>query len=418
MAHEYKIVKCCTALAIMTASFDIVGMVNIAGLNFRFTQFISLPVFLFFLLELIKNKKMQMPRGSWCLWIWVLIQIIFSLRSPDLKNAIGYDLWLIFSVLYILSSFYFIDRAYSKRWLLQIYLTSYVVMATIGLIQLMLYAVGINFFVVQFWTGRLARINGFSYEPSYYATYMLMGFVSYAGFLIQKNYSVYSKQKLKRRFFLVATALILSSSRMGWLMIGIFMGGWILKGIWKIVIEKKKGKKNWIIGCMVLLTICLLAGPFIGKNVDFSMFSAGLGINGGSTHSSGPRIDGLQTCLKIFEDSPIIGYGLGGVDPIICQYKGIKYSTTNNGMAMSIVGELLVANGLVGLFPLLAYIYTLLKYNKQTVGNVKILKMALLFELMILCFNQNILRSYVWWHIAVLSAIQKHGDTVERKEIK
>ena len=127
----------------------------------------------------------------------------------------------------------------------------------------------------------------------------------------------------------------------------------------------------------------------------------GLGFDGHSAHSSSARINGLNTCFDIFKENPLGGYGLGGVDPIIADHRGIEYSTLNNGAAMSIVGEILVASGAIGTFLFIVYLLVLLRLIKENdIHNALVL--ALVFELIILCFNQNILRPYLWMHISIL----------------
>ena len=101
----------------------------------------------------------------------------------------------------------------------------------------------------------------------------------------------------------------------------------------------------------------------------------------------------------IFKESPILGYGLGGVDPMMAQHLGIRYSTEINGLATSVAGEILVATGIATVFILLYFC------KLQTPSSIlRGLVIALNFELMILVFNQNILRPYLWMHLAVISA--------------
>ena len=412
---EYNIIRICIKLAIFTSSFDIVGLFNIDGFNFRFCQFVILPVMIFWLMRLILSKRISIPYGFTYLFVWIALQFAFCFRSPNFKNAFGYFMWLAFNTVTILSVCYFCGKAYSKEWLLKTYLDSFIFVSILGMMQLVLYAVGINFYVTQNWTTRLARINGFSYEPSYYATYLLMGLVTYACLLIANESAWISKTKLQHGLVCVTVALIMSSSRMGWLMVVLFIGWELFYLFIKIALTNRHIQKKTL-SLIVLSAVIVALGVFFVVKIlklDFSMFTAGLGIGGGSTHSSGPRIEGLIKCIDIFKESPLWGYSLGGVDPMIARHDGVVYSTLNNGAAMSIGGEILVAGGVVGLIPFALYFMNLLigkTYSKSsTLTNViKALRMAMLFELAILCFNQNILRPYVWWHIAILSAELKY----------
>lgn len=417
MITNKKIIKTCTMLAIFTSSFDIFGLINIAGFNFRFCQLIILPVIALYLMNVISARHVSFPKGFRYLLIWIILQFGFCFRSPSLKNAFGYFLWLIFNCMTILSTYYFCGKAYSGKWLLKTYLHSFVFMSIVGLMQLVLYGVGINFFVVQNWTGRLARINGFSYEPSYYATYLLMGVVTYGCLLFSKEVEWIPEKDLKYGFIWVIIALFLSSSRMGWLMIAIFIGYELLGHLLKRLLTGGYVNKKMFSFILLAIIVVALAVFSVIKifKWDLSMFTAGLGIGGGTMHSAAPRIGGLTTCLNIFKESPFLGYSLGGVDPMIAKYTGVTYSTANNGAAMSIIGEILVASGILGLIPFVLYFSTLCfgRIKSTSIANlnmIRALRVAMVFELIILCFNQNILRPYTWWHIAILSALVKNKE--------
>jgi hypothetical protein len=69
--------------------------------------------------------------------------------------------------------------------------------------------------VKQWWIpGELPRVNGFSYEPSYFATYLLIGFV-FTGSLRRNRSTLLPSGRLLAIYWLTAIGIILSSSRMG-----------------------------------------------------------------------------------------------------------------------------------------------------------------------------------------------------------
>lgn len=410
---EKTIIQICLALAIFTTSFDIVGIINIVGFNFRFTQFIILPVFVLYIFHIIKDKKIQPLTGDKWLWLWVLFQGLFIFRSASIKNALGYFLWLIFNILVIYAISYFTDKAYSLKWLIKVYLYSFTFMGGVGLLQIFLYLFGINFYVAQIWSSNLARINGFCYEPSYYSTYMIMGFVSSIYLVEKEDYRFLSKKLLYISTFIITIALFLSSSRMGWLTMYIYAGYRFIEFLYRLIFKKEFIKRALYV-CVFLL-LAFLIKP-IGINlfgdvlhISENTFTAGI-TNGGSTslteaHSSGPRIQGLLDCVEVFKESPILGVSLGGVDPALAKYHGAEYSTLDNGSAMSALGEILAANGIVGLIPFVMFGISLL-FSKVKLDNLGMaLKIALLFEVFMLCFNQNILRSYTWMHIAIYMTV-------------
>jgi len=66
-------------------------------------------------------------------------------------------------------------------------------MGIIGLVQWILQFFGILFYLTQY--NSMHRINGFSYEPSYYASYMLIGWIIYA-YLYEKGNYINIKKKV------------------------------------------------------------------------------------------------------------------------------------------------------------------------------------------------------------------------------
>ena len=158
-----------------------------------------------------------------------------------------------------------------------------------------------------------------------------------------------------------------------------------------------------IISCVVLTSALFIWQ----KRSDLFFLLNGLGVFGQSAHSYAPRFNGLIECFEIFLQNPWLGVGLGGVDPLIAQHRNVLYSTLYNGLGTSILGEALLANGVIGLIPFVGYFYKLLFGGKRNRSSFrKAILWALVFEMGILCFNQNILRIYVWCLIGVLSAVE------------
>lgn len=420
------LVRAWLTLSIFTVSFDIVGVMEISNLTFRLTQLFILPVILsWFMRSICWNGKLVLPVGGGALLIWTLLQMVFVIRSPNLKNAVAYFCWLVFNVCVVFSVSYF---DCNMKWLLRVYIRSYIFVACIGLLQFCLFRVGISFFITQTMNGEFGRINGFNYEPSYYATYLLMGAVFVSYLAETGNSELFSTQKLRLFQVLLFITIILSSSRMGILTLGL----WVLFRLAAraaMVLKVGRGNKKRILSdvCLVALlaVVAVVILPAFLRTHRFLL--SGLGIGGTPSHSVKDRLSGLITCVQIFKNSPLWGYSLGGVDPMIAYYKRIPYTTGDNGAAMSVIGELLVASGLIGLFPLLAYLYQLLRIPKRKSsgflrsGNPqdirKGLRYALCFEFIILCMNQNVLRPSLWMHIAIYSTYCRNQAASARRII-
>ena len=375
-------------------------MINLGGFKFRLAQLFTLPLFL----ALFFDVKIRLPKYIQWLLLWSGIQALFIVRSPSIKNAIGYFLWLAFDILLVISLNSYINTKEKYFWLMRIYMCSFTMISTLGMLQFILFLFGCNFYVTQQWNEHMARINCFSYEPSYFATYILIGLVIFGYQIVSDYFVFFTKNQLKIHFSICFASIILSSSRMGLLFSFLLVFCLLIVLIKRNISNHKISKKAVIIiGCFaLLLAIGVLIVIILARKMDLSFLLNGLGLFGMSSHSANERLQGLNVCLNIFKKSPILGYSLGGVDPMIAEYRNIEYNTLNNGEAMSIIGELLVANGIVGLPFFLIYCVKMIFGKKENVIT-KGMSWALLFELLILCFNQNILRPYLWMHIAVLS---------------
>lgn len=416
-----KIIRICVFLAVATSSFDIFANITFLGFNFRFCQFILLPVMVLLLLNIVKAGKVEMYLGMKYLLVWFVFQILFITMSSDMVNAVAYTLWLVFDIFTVYLIGYYSDIAFTIEELIKVYLNSFFAMAVLGFVQMFLYFFGVNFFVMQKWNRYLCRINGFTFEPSYYATYMLIGFVMYAYLMEKKDDNIMERKVMTIKFSVIMTAMVLSSSRMGWLMMILWL---VIRCINWIRYEISRGftiRKGAYL-CIILGTGFLgfiLIWVFLFRDGPLSFMLNGLGLYGQPAHSVVSRASGLWKNLEVFLEHPWVGVSLGGVAPAIAQYNGIVYDNSLNGGSMILPGELLVANGIIGMVPFLLYIGSLLignrwwrnEFGKYPFSDVyRAAEWALMFELTILCFNQNILRMYLWIHIGILCALHKKWE--------
>ncbi|MDX2190393.1 MAG: hypothetical protein SFY32_11065 [Bacteroidota bacterium] len=302
------------------------------------------------------------------------------------------------------------ENKISVNDLVRIYINSFYLISLFGLLQFALGLFGINLFVQQWWAANIPRINGFSYEPSFFATYLIIGW-SILFYLYYNKIKVVTSQNFK--FYVITLTLLLSSSRTG---IAISIASVFLY-IFIVFVENifsgKISAKSFyfITGFVTLLIIC--ACLFI---INFDKFAFML--NGIGSHSSNDRIYGTLRTFNTFLESPWIGYSLGGIAPAIAQLQGVIVE--NQTQAKEFEGvcvpiEILAASGIVGvIFFILFFQRLLLKpinfakilFKRNLIFESRILKAfawALIIEMIMLCFIQNILRPYVWAHIALLN---------------
>ncbi|WP_211220205.1 O-antigen ligase family protein [Rudanella lutea] len=294
---------------------------------------------------------------------------------------------------------------------IRLYLISFIGCSLFGFLQLLFGVFGYSLLVEQWWIeGRLPRLNGFSYEPSYYSTYLLIGF-SLSYYLYRSNLDRYGKLP----FYTCACsflAIFLSSSRMGILVVAIQLL------IYELIFNRKRIKQ---LSLFIIAFFSITAGAFIyiAQNENLAFLLAGLGIMGGSAHSSLERLDGFMTQVDILAKNPLKGYSLGGVSQAIAFEKGVTTISQETikpyDISMNIFLEVLTASGAIGFLFFVYYIYsTTVKVKRRiNVRNtntndctlINALVWSLLFEFLILCFNQNVLRAYLWVHIGLLNGV-------------
>ncbi|NTV12467.1 MAG: O-antigen ligase family protein [Desulfobulbaceae bacterium] len=422
-----SLVRAFLILAIFTTSFDIFLVFNL-GFTFRIAQiFLVIPIG-YVLFQTLQSPAVKWPLGFAPLLIWTFFMAIFIPNTDFPIRSIAYFLWLLFNAIMIFVVVQLIDDYRKALTIVRWYLYSYLFVAAFGIFQFISPRLGLGTpLIVQWWViGSLPRVNGFSYEPSYFASYLIMGWVLTL-YLLKHGATVISRKRLWLIAAIITLALILSSSRIGILTMVIWLVQYPLVLIWRVV--RGYLNKN-LLAITASLTLAfwllILTVNMLGaKEIQFLF--AGIGIFGQAEHSITPRIDRLHDTLAIFFQSPVIGYSLGGVASAIGHYRGLEVTSLelakrNDGM--SIFAEVIAASGIVGIIPFGIYIFNIILSPlrlawKSSDKNLKIimagLSYALVIELIILQFNQNILRLYLWMHIAILSAVYSVGMKNSRK---
>ena len=400
--------------AALTSSFDIFLAFNV-GFNFKASQ-ICIVFSLAVLTPLvIKNKKIILPVGYKYLLAWTMLAVIFIPNTGFIQRNVGYTLWLFFNILTLLvfiNTFTTISTAVS---LYKRYLTCFVLIAIFGLLQLFLGFIGISPPLVEQWwiPGVFPRINGFSYEPSYFATYILMGWVM-AMYLLERKTEIISYRFIVISVVLLSSALILCGSRIGW----IFMAVWIFRYPCLFVFRISKRKINKFYSMAIALFILFfVVGIGIAttrfSSQELSILLSGTGVAGASDHSTSGRSDRANDTLNIALKNPIIGVGLGGVASEIAFEHGVEVNsveTAKEWEGMNVLFEISAATGLFGVVAFLLFLsknsLSIIKkidaFPSQIRPIVISLIYALIFEFFALCLNQNILRIYFWVHLSVL----------------
>ena len=409
-----SLLEFCVYLALLTSSFDIFLAFQLGG-TIRFAYIIIMFPTVYAIYYCLKTRKVYFGYYVRYLFIWSAFLLVFLVNTNYLSRTIGYQFWLLLNIAIILM---FMNVPFNMNKLMKVYIISFFFVAVFGIMQFGL-APFLNFdtpLVQQWWIpGILPRINGFSYEPSYFATYLIIGWTLTYCMRIFQEYSLLNKKIVNILFVIETITIILSSSRMGIaLMVIIMLFPKIIK-LFSFFRELCLGKINITILQNIFLAIFFFAGmvTFFSFYFDFDEYMfllQGTGIGGTATHSYDTRYGEFVSTIAIFADNPILGVSLGGISE---NMPGFSNNASYKVEGMCVFAEVLAASGIIGFIPFMAYFYFIVRdaFKLSSIKKDKLLLalvLSLLSELVILQFNQNILRPYFWLHIGILSAYYRY----------
>ena len=425
-------IEYCFAGVILFSSFDIFLNVRI-GFNFRLAQLCVLAAMSGVLVLVLKKRRVfRWPTGyalllPWAVWILLLIP-----RANMLIRSAGYGAWLMFNVLTVWAMVVYFDRTALIVKLIRWYLISFCLLAIWGVIQFVLPLMGLpGLFVTQWWVqGHIARVNGFCYEPSYFASYMLLGWIT-ASVLMYKKDGLLSGRLVGITWALTSAALVVCSARSGWLVMLL----WLV--IYNSAILLLRLKRRTLTLKQMRTGLCWAAFFFGLALAYWAMLQLPArhedGLDAPAVRTDVLRHTGLDTktppvswndriaplldTLRVFAKNPLIGYGLGDVAYQIGALRGTPPTTLAEAKpfeAINVFAEVLAGSGVFGFAVFLGYWYVLfskgLRYarrteNKELGAFLKALLWALLIELVLLQISPTILRTYLWVHIGIVCAV-------------
>lgn len=414
-------------ICLFTASFDIFLVFKLGG-TVRIAQLIMVLVCLGALAKAAQDGHIWWPRGGTWLALWCGVQAIFLPLSVDLGFSIGYFCFLLFTII----GYYAVAHLYARscyiQSLMKAYLCSYVFVAMFGIFQLLTPIFHLGSFLVAQWIieKRLPRINGFCYEPSYFATYLMMGWIMLVD-LRSSRARLTITRKWKSLTIFVGLVLFLSTSKTGWIFM---MLEAVVRGLpcivrWTQSIARRIGAGSLLIKVprwkVVLLSVvgAMLVGAGVaglGMAVNLNIFLSGTGLNNTASHSVNDRYDALIDTVEVFKEHPFLGRSLGGVSSRIAERHGVP----NDGkkyLGFPVILDLLAASGVIGIIPFLMFLginsfgmFSPIrkKWPDERAKWLRALVRALFYESFMLLADQNILRLYVWFHLSVIAAVALH----------
>lgn len=430
-----RIAVVAAVLVLLTSSFDIFLVLS-AGGNYRFCQIATVPLILLAILKVARGVYIRVL-GAVPLLIWFLFQIAFIPTTGFLPKSLGYCLWLLLNLALLFSCVQlFGDNRASLLKLLRWYVYSFGVVAGFGILQFLLPLLGFGGLLVKQWwiPNQWARVNGFSYEPSYFASYLLIGFV-FTGSLRRNRSTLLPSRTLLVVYLLTAIGIVLSSSRMGlcFLFFDVFLSqfrlfvsflGDFLK--LRISLLKMRALIPSFLSIVFIFVITVGASVAIERNPALAlMLLNGTGISDTAAHSVIERENSLEQTYDVFLEHPLIGRSLGGVSSAIADLQGERvesFEESKDFEGMNVFAEALAASGLIGIIPFICFLVVTFQkpWRLARVAPpfysviLRALLRSLFFAWVILQFNQNMLRPYLWTHLAILASVYAAASQTRR----
>ena len=264
-----SVIHALAVLGLFTATGDIFFVLNVGGLTVRYTQLMLLVAVALFLLTRT-SAVIRLPPGIPYLLVIFGLNLAFIPNAPFLSRNIAYEITFFFNIMLILfyTNYYGIspERLHSLlRW----YVWSFIFVACFGLLQFAVGLFGISLLTSQwFIANRFPRINGFSYEPSFFALYLMCGWVALA-VLADSSSKIISRRLVVWSLILLSVTIVLSTSRsaiaMMYGVLILFSGTWLLKAIG----GRRIGKIRWALASVGLAAPVLIFLYLLNYQYEF-----------------------------------------------------------------------------------------------------------------------------------------------------
>jgi hypothetical protein len=427
-----RLVHWLVAMSFFTASFDVLLSFNLGG-SLRLCQILMMLVCIAAIARMIQTGSVLWPRGSTALALWIFIQALFIPLSGVISIGFIFFAMLLFTVacLFALVQLYGQDNRIES--LMRIYLLSYVFVACAGLVEFLLPLLHLGAPLVTQWIvhGRIPRINGFSYEPSYFATYLILGWIM----LVELRFSkarITRGRGWKWATILVTAALFLSTSKTAWVFMLLELAARLtppfLRAVRNLTRHLRQGKimihlpsRKIVLSGVIVFFVLLGGGIFLSRFIkDPRIFLSGTGLGKQPAHSLNTRIDVASQTWEAYKQHPYLGRSLGGVSIYIASRDGIEVTTmemVRHFWGFPVIMDVLVASGLFGIIPFLVFVYAntfgalrlaTRHWPEERARWLRALARAMIFEWLLLMVDQNLLRVYLWYHFSMVAVVAYH----------
>ena len=423
-----RLVHWLMVVALFTASCDLILVLRVAG-TLRLANLIMMVLLIAAAGRVIQRQAILWPRAGGMLALWCVLQGVLIARSDIPAISLNIYTLLLLTVAGIFAVLQLYGRSGLVEPLMRAYLGSYVFVACFGLFQFVTPALHLGTYLVQAWIvhGLIPRINGFNYEPSYFATYLVMGWIMLIDLRV-RNARMTAGRRWKVFTVLVTLVFFLSSSRTAWVFLlveGVARAvPPLLRRVRRQVERLRRGRlivslprAKWVVGAAFVLVGFAAAYSGVNRLVNPLILLSGTGLGGTSSQTVTDRLESYRDTFEVFREHPLLGLGLGGTGGRVAQLQGAQVSDMADyriHQPFPVPLDVLASSGLLGVIPFAWFFWAI------TVGERDLLRRyagderakwlhalirAMIYEWLILVVDQNLLRVYFWFHVTMLVVI-------------
>ncbi len=306
----------------LTSSMDTFLVWNTGPFTLRFGQLCALILFMAAITHHLRlHEPLCFPYWQFfAAFAYLFMACISALWTQNLVKSIGYLAWAVFDIVVVWwGLILWITNRTRLRQAFLFWGCGMAIDAAMGAFQWCCWLFG-YFPPLAYSDGYgFPRINGFSYEPSYYALYLVPGAIFFL-----TRFAFLGRSAWRSALASVALALLsmLSTSRSGWLGLAV---GVIALGI---IVAKTKGfdyVKSLALplaGVIILFSTFLLAIPSTRERV---VRLSSMAFNPLEKTSSQPRLKGMQQAWQMFSDHPWLGVGFGNYGAYVLAHPELQF---------------------------------------------------------------------------------------------
>ncbi len=207
-------------------------------------------------------------------------------------------------------------------------------------------------------TAGFPRVNGFNYEPAYFALYLLPG-----ALMLMSRFVLLGPRAVKSGLLALAllSAIALSTSRSGW--VGIGLGLSLLAARAGARLGRKALGRFAVAAAALGAALCLVLLAWPGMRANAAKM-AHMAFDLHEATSTGPRMETMRQALVLVSRSPALGVGFGGYGAYVLAHPELPNFAPPDAKSLvttNLYLEIASETGLLGLGAALAMLAALLR---------------------------------------------------------